>query len=91
MVLQAPVGVLPVSFHELDAWQISNGRATVTKSIIEAIQMGLWDYEPEEMETNQFDSTNALPGSDEKLDVLAQRVQSGQPLWHPSDRLTYED
>jgi hypothetical protein len=63
----------------------------VPNSIIEAIQMGVWDFEPDDMEKNQFESTEALPGTDEKLAVLAKRVQKGQPLWHPGDRLTFEE
>ena len=60
------------------------------KSVLEAIQVGQWDFEPENEET-EFDSTNALPGSEEKLEVLANRIQSGLPLWHPSDRHTYDE
>ena len=60
------------------------------QSILEAIKSGDWNYEPEESgETDGFDSTKALPGSDQKLEVLAQRIRSGLPLWHPDDRLTY--
>lgn len=61
-------------------------------SVLEAIKMGIWDFEPEqEVEEAEYDSTKAMPGSDEKLTILAERVQSGLPLWHPSDRRTYED
>ena len=60
------------------------------KSVLEAIQVGQWDFEPDNEET-EFDSTNALPGSEEKLEVLANRIQSGLPLWHPSDRHTYDE
>ena len=56
------------------------------RSVLEAIKMGFWDFEPPEVESNQFDSTEAMPGTKAKLDVLAQRAQSGLPLWHPDDR-----
>ncbi len=56
------------------------------KSILEAIKMGLWDYEPPEVDASQFSSTDAMPGTKEKLSVLAERVQKGLPLWHPDDR-----
>ena len=63
----------------------------MAKSVLEAIQVGEWDFEPETAEEeNEFDSTNALPGSEEKLKVLAERIQLGLPLWHPSDRHTYD-
>ena len=60
------------------------------QSVLDAIKSGDWNYEPEESpESEGFDSTAALPGSDQKLEVLAQRIRSGLPLWHPEDRLTY--
>jgi hypothetical protein len=57
--------------------------------VIEAIKQGLWDYEPEPDDREEFDSTEALPGTVEKLVVLANRAEQGLPLWHPSDRLTF--
>ncbi len=60
------------------------------QSVLDAIKSGYWNYEPEDAPANDnYDSTNALPGSDQKLEVLAERIQSGLPLWHPEDRLTY--
>ncbi len=60
-------------------------------SILEAIRDGQWDYEPEPVASGQFSSTYALPGTDEKLEILAVRVGKGLPLWHPNDRVTYDD
>jgi hypothetical protein len=59
----------------------------VPKSVLEAIKVGEWDYEPEELRSEFFQRTDALPGSPEKLDILADRLSQGLPLWHPSDRL----
>ena len=61
------------------------------QSVLEAIKSGDWNYEPEDAppENEDFESTSALPGSDKKLEVLADRIRSGLPLWHPEDRLTY--
>ena len=33
--------------------------------------------------------TNAPPGSSEKLQVLLQRIESGQSLWHDDDCTEY--
>ena len=67
-----------------------HGERKVRQSVLEAIKSGNWNYEPEDSYSNEgFDSTNALPGSDQKLEVLAGRIHSGLPLWHPKDRLTY--
>ena len=60
-------------------------------SVIEAIRMGIWDFEPKNKEFDEYSSTAALPGSAAKLDVLAERLTQGQPLWHPSDRRSYMD
>ncbi len=63
----------------------------VPNSVLEAIQQGLWDFEPRKVESDQFDSTKAVPGSNEKVSILAERLRRGLPLWHPSDRQDYED
>ncbi len=60
-------------------------------SVIEAIQQGIWDFEPQEQRDTGFERTGALPGTDEKLDVLADRLSQGLPLWHPNDRRTFRD
>lgn len=61
-------------------------------SVLEAIKLGLWDFEPkQQVESEQFRATGAMPGTTAKLDVLAERVRLGLPLWHPSDRQDYDD
>lgn len=37
----------------------------------------------------EFHETQAPAGSREKLDVLAERVLRGEPLWHEEDRADY--
>jgi hypothetical protein len=51
----------------------------------------MWDFEPTDMESQQFVATKAMPGTTAKLSVLAERVRLGLPLWHPSDRQEYDD
>jgi len=58
----------------------------VPKSVLEAIKMGLWDYEPPEVDVSQFDASDAMPGTEEKLRAMAKRVENGLPLWHTEDR-----
>jgi hypothetical protein len=60
-------------------------------SVLEAIKLGQWDFEPKEKEQEQFQATGAMPGTTAKLDVLAERVRLGLPLWHPSDRQDYDE
>ena len=38
---------------------------------------------------DEYGSTSAPAGSQEKLEVMAERIRSGQPLWHPDDRQDY--
>jgi hypothetical protein len=63
----------------------------VPKSVLEAIREGLWDFEPPEIESGRFDATEAMPGTRDKLEVLAERVRTGLPLWHPEDREEVDD
>ena len=63
----------------------------VPDSVLEAIKMGVWDFEPNGKAQAQYYSTEAMPGTGEKLSILARRVRSGLPLWHPNDRQTFND
>lgn len=45
------------------------------------------DFTP--VESDDFRPTDAPAGSKAKLDMLAERVKKGLPLWHPSDRSDY--
>jgi hypothetical protein len=63
----------------------------VANSILEAIKLGVWDFEPKTVDETKYHATEAVPGSREKLSVLAERVALGLPLWHGSDRQDYED
>ena len=59
-------------------------------SVLDAIREGLWDFEPKDVDVDQFSATKAVPGSNEKVSILAERLRQGLPLWHPSDRRDYE-
>lgn len=63
----------------------------MSNSILDAIKQGQWDFEPTETDAEHFDSTPALPGSKEKLAILAERIALGLPLWHQSDRRYVHD
>ena len=60
-------------------------------SVLDAIKQGLWDFEPSDFDNEQFRATKAMPGTTDKLSVLAERVRLGLPLWHPCDRQEYDD
>jgi hypothetical protein len=63
----------------------------VTKSVLDAIREGIWDFEPEDVAHEQYSATHAVPGTREKLRVLAERANAGLPLWHARDRADYEE
>jgi len=63
----------------------------VSESVLEAIRRGEFDFEPEEQGRETYDRTNSIPGSSEKLSILAERIQHGLPLWHPQDRVSYDE
>jgi hypothetical protein len=63
----------------------------VLKNVLDAIREGDWFFEPAELDPAQYEATKAVPGTEEKLAVLAARARAGLPLWHKSDRADYED
>jgi hypothetical protein len=77
----------PPNFHHC----LRNRRDVVPESVLDAIRLGIWDYEPEAQRADRFDATKALPGTDQKLAVLAERLAHGLPLWHDGDRRTYDE
>jgi hypothetical protein len=60
------------------------------QSVLDAIELGLFDFEPQEVREDQYEPTAAPPGSEEKILVLGDRLRRGLPLWHPSDHGTLE-
>ncbi|HEX2476287.1 MAG TPA: hypothetical protein VHK01_16165 [Lacipirellulaceae bacterium] len=63
----------------------------MSKSVLDAIREGDWFFEPAELDAAQFQATKAIPGTRQKLDVLAARARAGLPLWHEKDRIDYEE
>lgn len=61
------------------------------RSVLEAIREGEWDFEPIEFTPETHHATGALPGSQEKLAILAERAERGLPLWHDGDRRSFDD
>jgi hypothetical protein len=61
------------------------------RNVLDAIRDGDWLFEPEEVEAKNYQATTAVPGSREKLAILAERVRAGLPLWHEYDRADYDE
>ena len=59
------------------------------RNVFEAILECGHDEDFAPVETDDFSGTDAPAGSRAKIDVLAERVRSGNPLWHTEDRCDY--
>ena len=59
------------------------------KNVFEAILKYGHDEDFAPKEDEQFKATQAPAGTREKLEVLAERVRNGHPLWHEDDRADY--
>lgn len=59
------------------------------KNVFEAILKYGHDEDFAPSSDGNFLGTQAPAGSREKLDVMAERVKMGQPLWHDKDRADY--
>ena len=86
---EAHLGAVHRSFY--GRWSVGREDNAVPNSVLDAIKLGEWDFEPEAVDERLFDSTAAMPGTREKLTILAQRVEEGLPLWHSRDRRHYDE
>ena len=59
------------------------------RNVFEAILECGHDEDFNPAETAEFRRTDAPAGSKAKIDMLAERVLRGMPLWHPEDRTDY--
>jgi hypothetical protein len=55
------------------------------RNVFEIIELYGHDENFEPQPTAEFTPTRAPAGSRQKLDILAERIQRGMPLWHPED------
>jgi len=59
------------------------------RNVFEAILECGHDEDFVPMETEEHRATDAAAGSRAKIDILAERVRQGMPLWHAEDRCDY--
>ncbi len=59
------------------------------RNVFEAILECGHDEDFAPVEAEDFAGTDAPAGSRAKLDVMAERVRQGSPLWHAEDRSDY--
>lgn len=60
------------------------------KSIFEALERAT-GFEPEEQTSLFFEPTNSPPGTFRKIQVMRERLESGDPLYHPEDRIHFDE
>ncbi len=59
------------------------------RNVFEAILECGHDEDFAPIDCEDFTSTEAPAGSKAKLEVMAERIRRGFPLWHPEDRFDY--
>ena len=59
------------------------------QNVFEAILKYGHDEDFAPVRGEEFHATQAPAGSRSKLDVLAERIRCGEPLWHQDDRADY--
>ena len=59
--------------------------------VVDAIKDGDWEFEPQGADGDAYEATRAMPGTREKIEVLATRARDGLPLWHDRDRTDYDE
>jgi hypothetical protein len=55
------------------------------RNVFEIIELYGHDENFEPQASSEFVPTQAPAGSKQKIDILAERIQRGMPLWHPED------
>jgi hypothetical protein len=63
----------------------------VVRNVFEAIVRYGHDEDFVPTIDSNFVASDAMPGSPEKIEELRKRARFGLPLWHPHDRLSYDD
>ncbi len=58
----------------------------MANSILEAVKIGLWDFQPHTVDYNELEASDATPGTREKLDILAEHLRRSLPTWQFEDR-----
>ena len=59
------------------------------RNVFEAILECGHDEDFSPAENDEFNRTDAPAGSKAKIDILAERILRGLPLWHAEDRSDY--
>ena len=59
------------------------------KNVFEAILKYGHDEDFAPAKSDEFIATDAPAGSESKIEILRQRVEVGEPLWHGEDRVDY--
>lgn len=59
----------------------------MANSILEAVKMGRWDFQPHTVDYRDLEASDAMPGTREKLDILVEHLRRDVPTWHIDDCL----
>ncbi len=56
------------------------------QTVLDAIRLKRWNFEPHDIAREDYEACGSMPGTPDKISILAERVRRGLPLWHPADR-----
>ena len=59
----------------------------MANSILEAVKIGLWDFLPHMVDYDELEASDGMPGTREKLDILAEHLRRDVPIRHFDDFL----
>ena len=60
-----------------------------SRNVFEAILNNGHDENFSPEVSDEFSATNAPAGSEDKIEIMRRRIESGVPLWHGHDRVDY--
>ena len=58
----------------------------MANSILEAVKMRLWDFQPLRIDYSEIEASDNMPGTREKLDILAEHLRRDAVIWDSDDR-----
>lgn len=90
VLVEADVPSVAYDDVPMDIRQIFHSSGRV-RTVFEAILKYGHDEDFSPSSDQDFVPTDAAPGSVEKMEVLACRLQLGLPLWHPEDRVDFSN
>ncbi len=69
--------------------QVYCSRECACRGNKEREELRVWN-DARDVHDDEYEPTGEVPGSEGKIEVMRQRAERGEPLYHPRDVVTYE-